>query len=374
MDNYDNSVQAFFGLVKAGLWEKGVRLFEFNDVNYSVVYEIAEEQTVVGLVAAGLEHVQDVKVPKEISLLFVGSALQLEHRNLAMNEFVAEMTEGLRKQGIYTLLVKGQGIAQCYERPLWRSSGDVDFLCDGDNYRKAASFLTAIASEVAVEDTEIKHLELTIVPWSVEIHGTLKSRLWGGLDNVLDEIQHSVLYDGAIRSWLNGKTEVFLPRADEDVVFVFAHILQHFFLEGIGLRQICDWCRLLWKYRDSIDRNLLLQRLQRMKVMTEWKTFSALAVDYIGMSEEALPFYRPSLYWSRKANLVVSFVLETGSFGHNRDYSYQQKYPFLIYKTISLWRHIKDTFKYFMIFPIDSVKVLKNRLVLGVKMVVIGSK
>lgn len=44
-----------------------------------------------------------------------------------------------------------------------------------------------------------------------------------------------------------------MPRAEEDVVYVFAHILQHFFKGGIGLRQICDWCRLLYTYRDSLN-------------------------------------------------------------------------------------------------------------------------
>lgn len=52
------------------------------------MYRFAQEQSVVGLVAAGLEHVQDVKVPQNVALSFAGATLQLEHRNKAMNEFV----------------------------------------------------------------------------------------------------------------------------------------------------------------------------------------------------------------------------------------------------------------------------------------------
>lgn len=76
---------------------------------------------------------QDVKVPKEILLQFIGQSLQLEQRNQAMNIFIAEIVDKMRIEGIYTLLVKGQGIAQCYERPLWRASGDVDLLLSQDN-------------------------------------------------------------------------------------------------------------------------------------------------------------------------------------------------------------------------------------------------
>lgn len=68
----------------------------------------------VGLVAAGLEHVTDVKLPKEEVLLVVGQTLQLEQRNKAMNAFVAELIGRLKDAGINALLVKGQGIAQCY--------------------------------------------------------------------------------------------------------------------------------------------------------------------------------------------------------------------------------------------------------------------
>ena len=121
-----NNLEAFYALIKVGLWEKDVRLEEFGEIDFGEIYRLAEEQSVVGLVAAGLEHVIDIKVQKEYALHFVGQALQLEKRNIAMDTFIAGIIEGMRKQDIYTLLMKGQGVAQCYERPLWRSSGDID--------------------------------------------------------------------------------------------------------------------------------------------------------------------------------------------------------------------------------------------------------
>ncbi len=104
--------------MRAGLWESEARFLLFYGLDYAQAYKLAQEQSVVGLVATGLEHVQDVKIPKDMALSFVGVTLQLEHRNTAMNTFVAGLIEQLRAAGIYALLVKGQGIAQCYERPL----------------------------------------------------------------------------------------------------------------------------------------------------------------------------------------------------------------------------------------------------------------
>jgi len=102
--------------------------------------DLAEEQSVVGLLAAGIETVQGSwlkvhgfpLVHKSIALQFIGRTVQLEQRNQAMNYFIGVLVEKMREAGIYMALVKGRGMVQCYERPLWRNCGDVDiFLDDG---------------------------------------------------------------------------------------------------------------------------------------------------------------------------------------------------------------------------------------------------
>ena len=370
--------KAFFKLVQAGLWQKEVLLASYGNVNYDDIYRLAQEQSVIGLVAAGIEwlkvHDSWFTIPQDVTLLFVGRTLKLEKRNRAMNDFVANLIEKLRLEDVYALLVKGQGVAQCYERPLWRACGDVDLLLSEDNYKNAIELLTTQASNVEDESSYKKHIAMTIDGWSVELHGTFRSGLWNKLDHEIDMVQNAVFLGGSIRSWMNGNTQVFLPRADEDVVFVFSHILQHFFKEGIGLRQICDWCRLMWTYRDSLNHGLLESRIKKAGVMTEWKTFAALAVDYLGMPIEAMPMYSADKKWSRKADKVMGFILETGNFGHNRDYSYRNKYPYIIYKAISFWKHLKDGSFFFSIFPLDSIKVTWRRVVVGVSVVLQGKR
>lgn len=64
MSSFDTNTHAFFSLVRAGLWEQDVQLASFGQVDFKKVYRLAEEQSVVGLVAAGIEHVKDVRVAK----------------------------------------------------------------------------------------------------------------------------------------------------------------------------------------------------------------------------------------------------------------------------------------------------------------------
>ena len=370
----NNTIDAYFELLKAGLWEVDCCLSSFGPIDNNAICKLAQAQSVEGVITAGIEHVKDVKVPHATTLEFVGSALQLEQRNKQMNEFLGRLISEMRTADINALVVKGQGIAQCYERPLWRTSGDIDLLLSESNYKKAKALLTPRASYISEEDKKRLHFAATIDKWEVELHGTLHAGIMRSIDKVIDEAQNEAFHSGSVRSWMNGRSQVFLPREDEDVVFVFAHILQHFYEGGIGLRQICDWCRLLWTFRSSINNWLLESRLKRAGIMTEWKAFAAFAVDYLGMPDDAMPFYSSKNVSSSKANLILSHILETGNFGHNRDVSYQSEKPILTRKMITLWRQAKDSFRLMRIFPKDAFISLMYFGLRGAGEVLVGRK
>ena len=332
----NNNQQAFFALVRAGLWEKEVRLLPYGDIDYAEVMRLAQEQAVVGLVAAGLEHVTDVKVPQVWALQFAGQTIQLEQRNKAMNQFIAGLIAKMREADIYTLLVKGQGIAQCYERPQWRTSGDVDLFLSVENFEKAKSLLLPLSSGNKPECNYSKELGYYIDSWSVELHGTQRTGLSSRVDAEIDEVQRDMFYGEKVRAWNNGGTTVYLPAADEDVFIVFTHFVKHFYKEGgMTVRQMCDWCRLLWTYKDSIDSKLLERRVKRAGLISEWKAFGMLAVNYLGMPIEAMPLYSKDEKWSRKAEKIVDFILKGGD-----------------------WQKFKDTYRVGRIFPMSTLKFL----------------
>lgn len=358
--------EVFLTLLKAGLWEKEVQLAEYNSIDFAEVMRIAEEQSVVGLITAGLARVKDMKIPQAVVLQYVGATLQIEQRNKIMNSFLAEIMVKLQEEGIYAILVKGQGVAQCYEKPLWRASGDVDLVLDNNNYNKAKNHLLTM-SDSQEEVKGRKHIELSIEGWIVELHGSLRGDVLRRIDKEIDETINEVLNRGKVRVWKNGTVDVYLPAHNEDVILIFTHIIQHFVQGGIGLRQICDWCRLLWTYKESLNRGLLEQRIKNAGLMTEWMVFGSMAVNYLGMPIEAMPFYKKAGCYLRKARRLLSFIMKTGNMGHNRDTSYYARHSYVVSKLISLWRHFLDTVELFFIFPLDSVKILGRTVVNGMK-------
>ena len=354
MQSLDNNTQSFLALVRAGLWEQNVRLLPHQDIEWQEIYQLAQEQSVLGLVLAGLEH-SDVKPPKELLLQWIGELQQIEQRNKAMNGFIADLIDKLRKEDVYCLLVKGQGVAQSYESPLWRTSGDVDLFLSAENYKKANSYLQNFGMQISHETKKNKerlNSEFQVGEWLVELHGTLHANLSSKMDKVIDSVQHEVFTEEKVRVWKNGDVDVKIPAPNEDTIFVFSHILQHFFLGGIGLRQLCDLCRLLWTYRNSVDKDLLHKRLWKMGVVTEWKVFVALMVEHLGLPAEAAPMYESG--YEIKAERALNYILEVGNFGHNRDSSYLKEKSSVKRKFNILVHQMRDSMCLAKIFPIDA--------------------
>lgn len=374
--NTNTNTKAFFELVRAGLWNQEDRLSQFDNIDFSEVYRLAEEQSVLGLVLDGLEY-SDVKPPQVLLLQWIGEVQMIEQRNKAMNAYIAGLIDKLRKEDVYAILVKGQGIAQCYEKPLWRCSGDIDLFLSEDNYQKAKTFLMPLASSVEEEYVREKHLGLTINEWVVELHGHLYSGLSSRVERELDQLQKDTFYGGQVRSWMNGQTQIFLLKAENDAFYVFTHMLQHFYKGGLGLRQICDWCRLLWTYKESLNPGLLESRIRKAGLMSEWKAFGALEIEYLGFPKEYMPLLdvrskKEDVRWRKKADRIMEFILKSGNMGHNRDMSHFSKYPYLIRKCVSMGRRIGDLINHARIFPLDSLRFFPRIMFNGVRSAIRG--
>lgn len=360
--------EAFFALIRAGLWDNyesvcGERLAVCD----SDVLRLAEEQSVIGLMAAGVEKLSANSIPLTEKLMLLGKCQLVEQRNAAMNSFVAELIQKLHETGIKAVLLKGQGVAQCYAKPQWRLSGDVDLLMDEENYKKAGRLLLSMATEIGTEFEYDQHLSLNIGSYTAELHGSQRCGLSKRMDSVIDKVQREVCENGKVRTWMNGNVSINMPAPDEDVILVFTHFLKHFYKGGIGLKQLCDWCRLLWTFREAIDVSLLEHRLQQMRLSTEWKAFAAFAIDYLGMPVDAMPLYSSEKRWKRKSERICSFIMEVGNMGHNRDMSYYNTTPYLIQKAISVRYRCADLLRHMAIFPLDSIRFFPRIMINGLR-------
>lgn len=112
------------------------------------------------------------------------------------------------------------------------------------------------------------------------------------------------------------------------------------------------------------------KRITSMGAMTEWKTFAALAVEWLGMPAYAMPFYLPSRRWSRKAKYILNDIL---CLGQRKLTIYNSNPSYLKRKANSFWKHSKVGMRHFGVFPFDTVAIWWNMIVKGLKIVFLKS-
>ena len=234
-------------------------------------YRLATEQTVAGLVTDGAAVCPSGYVPGVVSLKLMSTRVATEKRNAAINAMIARVIPLFDEAGIPTVLVKGQAVARCYSRPEGRMPGDIDLMIRPEDYDAAKAVLSGIADDLESESLEKMHFGAMIGDIEIELHGTVHTSLGNRINDILDSAQAALFEPGGCRSIDIGGTRVRIPSIDFDAMFIFVHLLQHFYCGGLGLRQLCDWAMVLHSHSGEIDRDLLKTRLKEMGIMSEWQ-------------------------------------------------------------------------------------------------------
>lgn len=350
------SEKLFFALLRSGLWGTAPELPDAApcENDWKKVYGLSMSQTVVGLVTDGAAACPAGFVPKAVSLKLMTSLIKTEKANALINSNVARFVSLLESGGVQPILVKGQAVAQCYIHPMGRMPGDIDLVIDPGQYEAAKAVIAPIADSSEEGDVTKLHFGAMFGNVELELHGSVRTSLGQKINDTLDRVQAELYREGGHRRWNCLGTEVRIPSVDFDALFIFTHLLQHFFYGGLGLRQLCDWARVLHTHCGAIDRSLLERRLTEMELLSEWKTFAGFLVDYLGLPAEEAPLYDAK--YSSRTGKLWRYIERVGNFGKNRKRRDRSGDPYLIRKIESLFVYSQDFLHHVSIFPIDSLK------------------
>lgn len=351
--------KVFFMILRAGLWEQDEGL-SVCTVDWESIYNISREQGMSVIVADGISVMKKnnpaLAIPSDVQSLFLHDLLRCEVRNRHMNETLSHLCKSLNDDNIQAIILKGQGTALNYAHPIHRIPGDIDFLLYGEDYARAASIFISQAQNIEKENIIKKHLAMFIDDVEVEIHGTIRVD-FGKKDNaILDDMQRMMFTNRDFRVWNCNGTEVFLPSADFDAVFIFMHFVQHFYHGGLGLRQICDWTMHLSRFAGDIDIDLLSRRISLLRMDREWRVFGWIAVNMLGLQRDKMPLYDDS--YSRTAEVVWNSIRMSGNFGrkYNAGRTAQNE-PYLYRKLKSFSLQTKWMSRHLCVSVPNTVKV-----------------
>lgn len=305
----------FFALLRSGLWNSPADVSFFSDENtdWEAIIRIATEQAVAGLVFDGMETLPPHLRPSKARVMkWYALVVRIEQANELLNRELAHLAKFYQSNGIQPVLLKGQGVASIYPRPEHRQCGDID-LFFGKDYERAKKLIAAQQVEFGEEGE--KHVEYIYNGVSVENHHYVV-RLFNPLQNKICQRWIEEWWKEDKKIFHAYDADVLLPAPGFNAIYLLIHSLLHFIPEGVGLRQICDWTLTLNTYRNEIDRERLIREVRMLKLENVFTTFGYVAVHYLGLPAECLPF--PIERAKESGEFLLKDTLEGGNFGKNR--------------------------------------------------------
>ena len=345
----------FFALLRAGLWNEVPERESFaGGVDWEALYSLAAEQTVVPLVTDGVNRLPQEFLPAEPERLdpFLADMMSTAKRNRLLDTFVPKLFAAL--EGIPVVLVKGQSLAQDYPDPERRQPGDIDLLLLPESYEAAKAILLPKATSIEEESLGIWHQGMHFRSIEVEVHGSISTLMSRKLDRKLAALLEEEFRAGSFPAVSIGGSEIPVPSADFNAVYVFVHFLHHYWAGGVGLRQLVDWMTFISVHKRDIHPVLLEKRLDDLGLLRVWKVFTGFAQEYLGCPAEKLPL--AAAPDAGKNARIWRYVRYCGNFGKNVDRT-RVKEPYLVRKVHSFWRlTVADRLRHFPVFPKESVR------------------
>lgn len=313
---------AFLSLLRAGLWgsasycnlggsNPGSGYFPLTGEEWEIIYLLARRQTVEGLVYDGILRLPvPLLPPSPLLMRWTAEIDGIERQNKQMDGTLGNLNRWLEKKGLKAWLMKGQGVAACYEQPLHRRCGDIDLYFPEP--RDAERMIGLLRAEGVVMErqpgmsTLYRHENCQIDQHArlVDIHNPFVSKYISSL--IREETGNAIL-------WETGGTSVTLPSPVLAHLISNAHILKHLMAVGVGLRQLCDSARICCRYHECIDGGRLEQIYRKVGIYRWVQGLHRVLVEELGMPESYLPF--PLSGSGSRDTRWMKDVWEGGNFG-----------------------------------------------------------
>jgi len=309
----DSLRDIFFQLIRIGLWGKETLSISqpLSEADWLKIRAYAINHTVEGLIYDSFAFIDEQHLPPQtLRIKWAVRTDQIERHNKQMNDVIAAQYTAFTQRGLKPILQKGLGLAACYEVPLHRVSGDIDWYFEDGGYLKAREILKD--KKMLFKDTAGFSLEYDWRGIHIEHHKILFDILNPFKKNYLKKLQEQ--YKSKQVELLINNVPIKLLAPELQLLQVNAHILKHLITFGIGLRQICDSARLYSSVATQIDTEALKKIYSKAGILKWTHLLHILLVQHLGLPKESLPFPYPA-EWN--AEWMMDEIWYSGNFGQH---------------------------------------------------------
>ena len=306
-------MNSFFEFIRYSLNENQPPPASVHCMDWEGLFHLMRRQALLGIGFHGMERLQgdDIRLPRSLLLQWYSISEQIRQRNELLNRRSAEIVRLLEKEGFRCCILKGQGNAAMYPAPLSRTPGDIDVWVDGSRQEAMA----LVRKHFPNTHLRYHHVDFPIFKdVTTEVHFVPSS-------------MNNPFYNGRLRRWFeankDGQFSHFVRLPDDagripvptngfNLIYQLSHLMHHFFDEGIGLRQMMDYCFVL-KNAGSMDKEALTRELKHLGLYKFAGAVMYVMQEAFGL-EEALMVAPVD---ARRGRTLMTEILNGGNFGQH---------------------------------------------------------
>ena len=308
--------------------------------------EFAKKQSLVGVFYGGILRLGQMTTNKPTDddvMEWMAVANKIRKRNEQMFERAAFVHRTFLSEGFRNCLLKGQGNALMYPDPMMRTPGDIDIWVEGGD-RKAIKYVRRISPDAKICYHHIDFKKVKGVEVEVHYRPSFMNNLRANRRLQAFFNEHAGRQFNNEVKGPNGVDAFSVPTWDFNVVFQLCHIANHFFNEGVGLRQIVDYYYLL-SQRQGEDRRAELRQLGLSRVAG---AVMYVERNYLGLAQEHLVSDEDR----RRGEMLMKEIMAGGNFGQYDERLLSGVYNNKVLKNVQ--RLVRDV-RLALLFPSESL-------------------
>lgn len=283
-------------------------------IDWHDLLQFAIEQSIVGVFFDGIERIGNVpnKPSDENVMEWYGYVRNIEERGKYMFEKSSTVVKNFCLEGFRSCVLKGQGNALLYPNQLRRQSGDIDIWLEGDIARIVAYVKQLCPNSKAcyhhIDFTRMKGVEIEVHYRPSFMNNPFHNRRLQNYFQTEANRQFSNLVELP-----NNMGQLCVPTLSFNRIFQMSHISNHFFHEGIGLRQLIDYYYLLRQGFREDERQQDIKTLKQCGLLKIARAVMYVLHTVLGLEEDFL-LVEPD---ERRGRYLLHEILHGGNFGHH---------------------------------------------------------
>lgn len=290
--------------------------------DWDALYQFMKKQSLLGVGFAGVERIKAAggDVPRPVLLKWYSMRERIKARNMEMNKMCVKLVELLKRDGLESCILKGQGNTLLYPDPYSRMSGDIDIFVMPKEplsiHGRRKAIMTYVRKYFPNTRIRYQHIDFPVFKGvEVEMH-------------FIPTAKNNPVHNYRIQQWVesqldaqcrnmvdlpDGVGQITIPTSEFNVIYQLSHLMHHFFDEGVGFRQVMDYYYLLQHYATAIDKTEVERLLNHFGMRTFAGAVMWVLHEVFELDEQffLVPADR------QRGQLLLEEILKGGNFGRD---------------------------------------------------------